>query len=115
MPLCTILSKVIQTIKYVNNIFLKIPFSIHVHLGSHEIIENNYIKVLFTQCAIFPFFIFSFFFICAIVAVLKSMAPIISVPLSNIINTSLDEGIFPSLWKAAKVVPIFKSGIAKLK
>ena len=34
-----------------------------VHLGSHEIIENNFIKVLFTQCAIFPFFI------CAIVAV----------------------------------------------
>ena len=55
--------KVIQTIKYVNNIFLKIPFSIHVHLVSHEIIENNYIKVLFTQCAIFPFFI------CAIAAV----------------------------------------------
>ena len=65
MPLCTILSKVIQTIKYVNNIFLKIPFSIHVDLGSHEIIENNYIKVLFTQCA---FFIFPFF-ICAVVAV----------------------------------------------
>ena len=58
-------SKVIQTIKYVNNIFLKILFSIyiHVHLGSHEIIGNNYIKVLFTQCAIFPFFI------CAIVVV----------------------------------------------
>ena len=47
--------KVIQTIKYVNNIFLKILFSVHVHLGSHEIIENNYIKVLFTQCAIFLF------------------------------------------------------------
>ena len=31
-------------------------------------------------------------------------------PLANIINRSLDEGIFPSLWKAAKVVPIFKSG-----
>ena len=41
---------------------------------------------------------------------LKSVAPIISVPLANIINRSLDEGIFPSLWKAAKVVPIFKSG-----
>ena len=57
------MSKVIQTIKYVKNIFLKIPFSIHVHLRSHKIIENNYIKVLFTQCAIFSFFI------CAIVAV----------------------------------------------
>ena len=44
-------------VTYVNNIFLKIPFSRHVHLGSHEIIENNCIKVLLP---IVPFFLFSF-------------------------------------------------------
>ena len=42
-------------VTYVNNIFLKIPFSRHVHLGSHEIIENNCIKVLFTHCANYLF------------------------------------------------------------
>ena len=42
-------------------------------------------------------------------SLLKSVAPIISMPLAKIINRSLDEVFSPSLWKAAKVKPTFKS------
>ena len=34
----------------------------------------------------------------------------LSVPLSHIINVSLDAGQFPQEWKAAKIIPLYKSG-----
>ena len=34
-------------------------------------------------------------------------------PLTNIINTSIEAGVFPELWKEAIVVPILKKGDAK--
>ena len=43
----------------------------------------------------------------------KLAAPIISLPLQVLINQSLIEGIFPSQFKCAIVVPIFKAGSKK--
>ena len=31
-------------------------------------------------------------------------------PLCNIVNTSITSGVFPSSWKEAKVIPLFKGG-----
>ena len=44
------------------------------------------------------------------VTLFKAAAPIISNSLAYICNLSLSSSIFPSEWKIAKVVPIFKSG-----
>lgn len=41
---------------------------------------------------------------------LKDTAKIISSPLSHLINMSLESGLVPTPWKAAKVNPVFKSG-----
>lgn len=40
---------------------------------------------------------------------LKDAAPIISEPLTSIFNNSMKKGIVPSVWKLAKVSPIYKS------
>ena len=39
---------------------------------------------------------------------LKESLPVISKPLANLFNISLSKSIFPSCWKIANVVPIFK-------
>ena len=44
------------------------------------------------------------------VRVLKSIAHIIELPLSIIINKSFLDGVFPDKLKLSKVIPIFKSG-----
>ena len=41
---------------------------------------------------------------------LRSIASVITVPLTLIINTSITSGVFPSPWKASKVVPVLKRG-----
>lgn len=40
---------------------------------------------------------------------LKEAAPVIAASLANIVNISLSLGIFPSGWKTAKVIPLFKA------
>lgn len=40
----------------------------------------------------------------------KNCAKSLTVPITNIYNKSLQEGIFPSIWKAALIVPVFKDG-----
>ena len=47
------------------------------------------------------------------VEILKLLAPIISSPLSIIINKCFHQGIFPSLLKKAIVIPVYKSGDKK--
>ncbi|KAF2357940.1 Endonuclease/exonuclease/phosphatase [Trinorchestia longiramus] len=42
--------------------------------------------------------------------ILKETAEVISEPLTNIFNRSLDTGIVPDDWKRANVTPIFKKG-----
>ena len=42
--------------------------------------------------------------------VLKLLSPLISSPLSLIINESFQSGIFPDIMKLAKVIPLFKKG-----
>ena len=42
--------------------------------------------------------------------ILKTSAPVIVKPLTYLINRSLSEGIFPSKWKTAKIIPVFKKG-----
>ncbi len=42
--------------------------------------------------------------------VLKLLNPLISSPLSEIINESFLSGIFPDKMKVAKVIPLFKKG-----
>ena len=42
--------------------------------------------------------------------ILKSLSPLISSPLSQIINESFQSGIFPDKMKFAKVIPLFKKG-----
>ena len=44
------------------------------------------------------------------VRILKAVRNIIAIPLMNLINKSIREGIFPDVLKFAKVVPIFKGG-----
>ena len=41
---------------------------------------------------------------------LKDAATIITKPLAYIINLSLHSGSVPMEWKAAKIIPLFKSG-----
>ena len=41
---------------------------------------------------------------------LKVVADIIVVPLCNIINLSFSTGVFPEVWKIAKVIPLHKGG-----
>ena len=43
----------------------------------------------------------------------KDVNDLVSKPLSMIFNSSLANGIFPYIWKLAKVTPIFKSGANK--
>ena len=47
---------------------------------------------------------------CLPVEIFKSIAHIISPHLSEIVNLSFTQGIFPSSLKIAKIVPIFKDG-----
>ena len=47
--------------------------------------------------------------------ILKIAAPFISSHLTRIINLSLNTGIFPTAWKSAKVIPIYKKGDPTLK
>ena len=42
--------------------------------------------------------------------ILKCLSPLISSPLSQIINESFKSGIFPDKMKLAKVIPLFKKG-----
>ena len=42
--------------------------------------------------------------------ILKLLSPLISSPLSQIINESFQSGIFPDKMKLAKVIPLFKTG-----
>ena len=45
--------------------------------------------------------------------IVKDVYDLVSKPLSMIFNSSLENGIFPDIWKLAKVTPIFKSGAKK--
>ena len=40
-------------------------------------------------------------------------APVLACHLCTVINTSVRTGVFPNLWKHAKVFPVFKSGSQK--
>jgi len=40
---------------------------------------------------------------------LKEAAPVVAASLANIVNKSLSLGIFPSGWKTAKVIPLYKA------
>ena len=44
------------------------------------------------------------------IKLLKHLCPLISLPLSQIINESFQSGIFPDKIKLAKVIPLFKKG-----
>ena len=48
-------------------------------------------------------------------AIIKMSADIITTPLTNIINTSIAEGVFPDSWKIAKIIPIWKRKGSKLE
>ena len=45
--------------------------------------------------------------------IVKDVCDLVSRPLLMIINSSLEKGIFPDVWKLARVTPIFKSGSKK--
>ena len=40
----------------------------------------------------------------------KKILPLICEPLSNLINASFEQGIFPDILKYSKITPIFKKG-----
>ena len=42
---------------------------------------------------------------------IKAAAPALARHLSFVINTNIKSGVFPNLWKHAKVFPIYKSGV----
>ncbi|EDO43579.1 predicted protein, partial [Nematostella vectensis] len=41
---------------------------------------------------------------------LKLAGPAIDMPLCKIINLSIKQSIFPTIWKQARVTPVFKAG-----
>lgn len=41
---------------------------------------------------------------------IKRCSHVLALPLQYIFNSSLEEGIFPNLWKSAKIVPVLKKG-----
>ena len=41
---------------------------------------------------------------------LKELSTTLTNPITKIINLSISQGMFPSVWKSAVVVPIFKCG-----
>lgn len=41
---------------------------------------------------------------------IKRCSHVLSLPLQLIFNSSLEEGIFPEVWKSARIVPVFKKG-----
>ena len=43
-------------------------------------------------------------------SILKLLAPLITTPLTDIINSSIRTGNFPSEWKKANILPVYKSG-----
>jgi hypothetical protein len=45
---------------------------------------------------------------------LKTIANKISLPLSNIFNLSITQGVFPDKFKISRTVPVFKSGNSEL-
>ena len=45
--------------------------------------------------------------------VVRAVSNLISTPLSNVINNSLINGIFPNDLKIGKIIPVFKSGVFK--
>ena len=45
--------------------------------------------------------------------IIKDVGDLISKPLTMIFNSSLMGGVFPDIWKIARVTPIFKSGAMK--
>ena len=42
--------------------------------------------------------------------ILKELACVMHVPLLHILNVSISSGIFPEVWKSARVIPIHKKG-----
>ena len=44
------------------------------------------------------------------VEILKDVVHLVSKPLTLIYNASLEKGIFPQIWKLARVAPIYKTG-----
>ena len=46
--------------------------------------------------------------------ILKDAIGVLAAPITWIVNTSILTGIFPDMWKMAKVIPILKKGNAKL-
>ena len=42
--------------------------------------------------------------------ILKDAVHLVSTPLTLIFNASLEKGIFPQIWKLARVAPIYKTG-----
>ena len=38
----------------------------------------------------------------------KESATVIAEPITNILNTSIDQGCYPSAWKMGQVTPLFK-------
>jgi hypothetical protein len=42
--------------------------------------------------------------------ILKEIVSVIHVPLLHILNASISSGIFPEVWKSARVIPIHKKG-----
>jgi len=47
--------------------------------------------------------------------ILKCLIGFIEIPLTRIVNTSIKTGVFPSAWKLAKVIPVYKNKGSKNK
>ncbi len=47
--------------------------------------------------------------------VLKECSDSLAIPLTDLFNKSMDEGVFPSLWKMSNVSPVYKKAFRYLK
>ena len=47
------------------------------------------------------------------ITVVRDVGDLVAKPLAMIFNSSLENGIFPDIWKLARVTPILKSGVKK--
>ena len=45
--------------------------------------------------------------------IIKDVRDLITKPLTMIFNSSLMNGVFPDIWKIARIIPTFKSGAKK--
>ena len=100
IPLCNIINVSFNTGVFPS--LLKIVKVIPIHKSKATQDMNNYRPISLLS-------IFDKIIVSIPIKLLKLIPDLILIPLCNIINVSFNTGVFPSLLKIVKVIPIHKS------